>query len=29
MEGFGVGAQGNTQSAGIRDGFVGYRLFGW
>lgn len=29
MEGFGVGVQGDTQAAGIRDGFVGYRLFGW
>jgi hypothetical protein len=29
IEGFGAGAIGNTGQAGIRDGFVRYRLFGW
>jgi hypothetical protein len=29
MQGFGDGAIGNTGQAGIRDGFVRYRCFGW
>ena len=29
MEGFGVGAIGNTGQAGLRDGFARYRMFGW
>lgn len=29
MDGFGVGAIGNTGHAGLRDGFARYRMFGW
>jgi hypothetical protein len=29
VQGFGAGAIGDTGQAGIRDGFVRYRLFGW
>jgi hypothetical protein len=29
LQGFGIGAQGKTHAAAIRDGMVGYRAFGW